>query len=213
MTAPRPHPFPLLFGGLEKEHFPAIHTTLGADPSLDQFLLAEPALTFLQAIRPDDEGQADGGTDFAALGYAAYRYWEGGQRSREFNPAKCRALCAGGAFGTTDEVGPHYIQVAPRLIWASLDGGVHHEPLDGWFCVPRSGAALVVALFGIHPERPGVSVLAVDGAPPLVPVGRPDGSPPFAPTMAGGEEAGLLALATEEEILTLVWRALAMEKI
>ncbi len=211
MSLPRPHPFPLLFGGLVEAHFPAIHAVVGAEPSLDQFLLVEPALTLLQALRPDEAERLDGGTDFALLGYAAYRYWEAGQQGRGFDDQATRALCAGGASGTTEGAVPRYIQVAPRLIWASLDGGIHHEPLDGWFCVPGPDTILVVALFGVHPERPGVSALAVEGAPTAL-VERPDGSAPFAPTMDGGAAAGLLALATEAEILTLAWRALAMEQ-
>jgi hypothetical protein len=101
-----------------------------------------------------------------------------------------------------------YIQVAPRVIWGRLDDGDVYEPLDGWFAVPVEGGLRVVACFGVHANRPGLSLLVVEGAVPRN-VQRDDGSPLFAPLMPGGDTAGLHAVVAPEELLLLAWRAAA----
>ncbi|MES1259867.1 MAG: hypothetical protein ABUL71_04665, partial [Gemmatimonadota bacterium] len=105
-----------------------------------------------------------------------------------------------------------YVQLAPRLIWGQLDAEASFEPLDGWFAFASSDDTLrMVACFGVHPERPGVSVVALEGTEPVAVV-RPDGSPPFSPTMSGGDAAGLHAVSGPDELLLLGWRATGRRK-
>lgn len=215
MTAPvpDPHPFDLVFGDLAAERFPAIDEAIGAATTLDAFLMATPAVQLLHDLRPD-EGLGEAVDDFVAFVHAAWRFWADGQSTRRFDVDATRALCAGTA-GVIRIPAPtaHYIQVAPRLVWGQLADGESWQPLDGWFVVPTPGAMRVVACFGLHAARPGLSVVAAEaemrgGGGPLV---RGDGTPPFAPLMEGGDQAGLHAVATVEELLELAWRAINRE--
>jgi hypothetical protein len=87
-----------------------------------------------------------------------------------------------------------------------VDGADFHEPIDGWFSIPDGERLRVVACLGVHPERPGLSVLTAAGVAPST-LGRADGGAPFAPTMEGGAEAGLHSVADAEELLWLAFRA------
>ena len=99
-----------------------------------------------------------------------------------------------------------YVQIAPRILWSQVESSDIHEPLDGWFAVPEGDALRVVACLGLHPGRPGLSVLTAVGAAPTS-LGREDGTAPFAPTMEGGTGAGLHSVVNGEELLWLAWRA------
>jgi hypothetical protein len=202
----RPHPFDLVFGPLVDAHFPAIREALPADADLDAFLVCTPALELLQALRPE-EGLGEAVDDFVAFVHAAWRYWVDGAGTRPLDAGMTRALCGAADLPArpAPSVAP-YIQVAPRLVWGQLADGEQWEPLDGWFALPDPAGLRVVACFGLHPERPGLTVAAVAGtAPPATP--RADGSPPFAPQMPGGDLAGLHSLADTGELLVLAWRA------
>lgn len=209
MSTPATHPFDLVFGSLAEVHFPAIRAALPEQADLDTFMLATPAVELLRELRPD-EGLGDGIDEFVAFVHAAYRFWEDGRRLIALDEAASRELCVGDQTETL--VAPSlppfsaYIQVAPRLIWGRLDDGDVFEPLDGWFALPIGPGLRVVACFGVHPNRPGLSLLLVEGIAPGV-VRREDSSALFAPMMPGGETAGLHAVVAPEELLLLAWRA------
>jgi hypothetical protein len=123
--------------------------------------------------------------------------------------AATRALVAGASGGAPMvELGTasRYVQVHPRLLWSRLGSSDIHEPLDGWFAIPEATSLRLVACLGVHPSRPGLSVLAVRGSAPAA-LRRDDGSPPFAPEMEGGDAASLASVATVEELLALGWHA------
>jgi hypothetical protein len=111
--------------------------------------------------------------------------------------------------GTTDDSAtgpPAYVQVPERRIWAETVPGGPHEPLDGCFIHVGPGGQLeALGVFGLHPDRPGFTVVEAAGtrAPDLA---RPDGSALFAPLLAGGAAAGLRSLAGGEELLELGYR-------
>jgi hypothetical protein len=207
----RPHPFALLFGAMAAERFPAIRTALGDERGLEPFLMAPDAIELLHALRPEG-GLGDEVDDFVALVHAAWCFWADGEVTVTLEATATRALCDASAAGratTTTPARTRYVAVEPRLVWAALGTGEHHEPLDGWFAVPVAGGLRVVACFGVHPARPGVSAVAVEGPPPGE-LAREDGSPLFAPTMPGGDTAGLHAVAAPDELLLLAWRAAGM---
>lgn len=204
----RPHPFTLVFGGLADEHFPAIRDAVGTTPDRDRFLLAQPVVELLQLLRPEG-GVGEAMDDFVAFAHAAFRFWADGAITRDFDVVATHALCAAEArVGGPAPEATQYLQLAPHLVWAQLADDLPHEPLDGWFAIPDGERLQVVACFGVHPERPGLSVVALTGGPPG-PLAREDGSPLFAPTMTGGAAAGLHAIAAPEELLLLAWRAAA----
>ena len=202
----RAAPFDLLFGTFRAERFPAIRAALGEQRGVDVFMLSQPALELMQELRPD-EGLGDAVDDFVALVHASYLFWRDGEETVALNEAATRALLAtsrerSGLPGTA-----RYVQLAPRIIWGQLEADAPFEPLDGWFAFAgTSGALRMVACFGVHPERPGVSVVALEGSEPVIVV-RPDGTPPFSATMSGGDAAGLHAVSGPEELLLLAWRA------
>lgn len=204
----RAHPFALVFAPLVDVHFPAIRDVLAADADLDAFLVCTPAVELLQELRPDD-GLGDAVDDFVAFVHAAWRFWADGAATTTLDAASTRALCGPEvAITMTVPRTAQYIQVAPRLVWGQLADGEQWEPLDGWFALPDPAGLRVVACFGLHAERPGLTVATVTGmAPPAAT--RADGSAPFAPQMPGGDVAGLHALADTGELLLLAWRAAA----
>ena len=203
------HPFELLFGAFRAERFPAIQSALGDSSDINTFMLAAPALELLRELRPD-EGLGDGVDDFVALVHAAYLFWRDAEKTVTLDESATRGLVRPAPLTTHDSrlttSLTTYIQIAPRLIWAQLVEGEPFEPLDGWFAIPVGAAIRLVACFGVHEQRPGVSVAVVEGEMPEA-VARADGTPPFSPTMPGGDAAHLHAVSAPEELLLLGWRA------
>ena len=211
MTSPghgRPHPFDLMFAGFRDTAFPAIHDALGEGDDVHAFLLAGPAIELLRDLRPD-EGLGDGVDDFVALVHAAYLFWRDGEQTTALDEAATRRLVQPDPDrprpGPLGEGPAQYIQVAPRLLWGQLAEAQPFEPLDGWFALRRPPELQVVACFGVHEQRPGLSVTAVDGGLPELRE-RPDGTRLFAPTMPGGDAADLHAVSVPAELLLLGWR-------
>lgn len=209
----RPHPFDMLLSDFRDPQFTAIRAALGTARDIESFLLSPPALELLQELRPE-EGFGEGVDDFVALVHAGYLYWSDGEQTVTLDAPATRALCE-----PFDRVEPdirvsrvRYIQVSPRMIWGQLADDAPFEPLDGWFVVPVGESMRVVACFGVHAERPGVSVAVAEGGPP-VPARRLDGTPLFAPTMPGGAEAKLHAVTAPEELLLLGYRSARREEL
>ncbi|MCA9769380.1 MAG: hypothetical protein KC485_11240 [Gemmatimonadetes bacterium] len=205
MTTPRPHPFDLVFGTIGPERFPAITEAVGDARDLDAFLMAEPAITLLRDLRPD-EGLGEAVDDFVIFVHAAWAWWTAGAHTVELDAAASARLLERESAATPDPAGAGamYIQVAPRRIWARVAEADSHEPLDGWFVLPVGDSRRVVACLGVHPARPGLSVLVAEGPRP-VRRARPDGSATFAPRMEGGDTAGLASVDSPEELLLLAW--------
>ena len=234
----RAHPFELMFGGFREERFPAIRAVLRDASDIHAFLLAAPALELMRELRPD-AGLGDAVDDFVALVHAAYLFWRDGEHTVVLDEPSTRRFCARAPEGGGSWVGPgahtapplrrarrtdprstaaikptivQYIQVAPRIVWGQLNDEQPFEPLDGWFAIPGETGLRVVACFGVHDQRPGVSVSVVAGQFPANVV-RTDGRPLFAPTMPGGDAAHLHAVSVPEELLLLGWRAAAGEEV
>lgn len=205
MTTPRPHPFELVFGALAAERFPAITEAVGDARDLDAFLMAEPAIALLHDLRPD-EGLGDAVDDFVIFVHAAWAWWAAGATTVALDVDATNRLLEAPPDATTGPEQPMYIQVAPRRIWARVVEADAHEPLDGWFVLPVGDTRRVVACLGIHPSRPGLSVLVAEGGRPLRKP-RADGTPAFAPRMDGGDTAGLASIDSPDELLLLAWSA------
>lgn len=212
MTEVHPHPFTLVFADLAPTRFRAIEAELGGATSVDAFLLCRAAVELLGELRPD-EGIGDAIDDFVAFVHAAYHFWAAGETTVTFDEAATRNLCR-----ATDDVSHKsasaadperamYIQVAPRVVWGQLTQADHFEPLDGWFDLGTRDPMQLVACFGVHSGRPGLSVLSIAGSRPISLV-RDDGTAPFAPTMPGGDAAGLHAVTGGEELLLMAGRAI-----
>jgi hypothetical protein len=210
-------PFTLLFGAFRAEHFPRIRAALGERTDVDAFMLAAPALDLLRELRPD-EGLGEGVDNFVALVHAAYLFWRDGEALSVLDERATRECC--GATPAANQTMSSrstlpiskYVQLAPHIVWGQLDDDAPFEPLDGWFAVPgRDDALRMVACFGVHPQRPGVSVVVLEGSLPIG-VARPDGTALFAPLMPGGNAASLFAVNSPDELLLLGWRGTFAER-
>jgi len=208
----RPTPFDLAFADLADERFPAIRDTLaaeGVDPvDRDAFLLNRDVVTLVRELRPV-EGAGEEIAQLAALVHHVYLFWAADGRTTSLDRAEMEELLALDDSPPTTPLArpPAYLQLPERRIWAEPVAGAPHEPLDGCFvhAAADTGELKVLGVFGLHPDRPGFTV--VEAAGPRVPhLARPDGSALYAPLLPGGAAAGLHSLAGGEELLELGYR-------
>ena len=208
----RPTAFDLVFGQSAQEVLPQIRQALeqgGHDPrDRDSFLMLREVVTLVRQLRPE-EGLGEGIDQLAALVHHAYLYWEADERvveaTAEHLTSLLHALISTG--DRAEVTSAYYAQMPQHRIWAQVIPGHPPEPLDGCFVHPTpDGAALrVLGVFGIQPGREGFSVVEAVG-PRSLALARADGTELFAPTLAGGQAAGLFSISGEEELLDLGWR-------
>ena len=208
--AERLDPFTLVFGPMAEERFPALRASLeqsGRDPrDRDAFLLDRAVVELLRDLVPEEHDPAEI-DDFVATLHHAYLFWLGGRHVVAIAPERAASLLATETHSAPPSLRPSaYCQFPERLIWGQLTADGPHEPLDGIFLHPRGDALAALGVFGLHADRPGLSVAEVIGPRPA-PLARVDGSPIFSPVLPGGGAAGLHSLAGGEELLELAWRA------
>lgn len=170
----------------------------------DAFVMLRPVVELIHASRPD--GGIGGGIDpLVAMTHLTYLFWAEGSRVDRISDEVLRGILSGNQPPAHPATRPSaYLALVGRRVWGSpTDAGP--EPLDGWFAAREGDVLQVAALFGGRPDRGGASVVAVDGAEP-VSLARLDGTPLFAPTLEGGEAAGLYSITGMEELLALAWR-------
>ncbi|MEO8199486.1 MAG: hypothetical protein ABI679_03090 [Gemmatimonadota bacterium] len=214
MTTTRPTPFDLVFDNLSKDRFPEIKNSLAegsVDPAnRDAFLLNRFVVQVLRDIVPD-EGVGEAVDQHVALLHNAYLFWARGTRVVRLNREQTEgllkapppdALSAGSA--------TPYVQFPERTIWAQINEGFPHEPLDGVFVTrPGQDQYRVLGIFGMHPDRIGFSVAEVAGSRMHHAI-RPDGSSVFAPVLPGGSEANLFSVDGASELIELGARTLSV---
>lgn len=208
--AERLDPFTLVFGQIAEERFPALRTSLeetGRDAGdRDAFLLDRAVVELLRDLVPDehDPSEID---DFVATLHHAYLFWRGGRHIVPVDATRTAALLSAGSPAAPLSRRPSaYFQFPERLIWGQLTADGPHEPLDGIFIHSRDGSIAALGVFGLHADRPGLSVAEVIGPRPAA-LARTDGSAIFSPVLPGGGAAGLHSITGGEELLELAWRA------
>jgi hypothetical protein len=211
MPSPRPTPFDLVFQESADSVFPSIRRALEAghqDPrNRDAFLMIREVITLVRDLRPE-EGLGEGIDQLAALIHHAYLFWAAGQQVTEISADQLPALLVsdGSVAPAGDDLQPRYVQLPLRRVWAEVVPGERPEPLDGCFLHQADASNLrVLGVFGIHPDRPGFSVVEVTGPRPLN-LARRDQSALFSPVLSGGARAGLFSVIGGEELLELGWR-------
>jgi hypothetical protein len=213
----RPTPFDLVFETAARSTFAEIREALTQarhDPrERDAFLMLREVVSLLRELRPD-EGLGEGIDQLAALVHHSYLFWAAGGPIQEVTSAQLSALLdpASPADKAGAELPAFYTQLPERRVWAQVVPGEAHEPLDGYFQYTDSDSDIlrVLGVFGVHPDRPGYSVVEVTGPRPKRLI-RSDGTGLFESTLPGGAAAGLFSLAGEEELLELGWRARGLE--
>lgn len=200
-------PFVLVFGELAETRFPALKGSLagsGIDPTdRDAFLLDHAVTEFLRDLVPED-APPEALHEFIAVLQHSYLHWAGGLVYKVVT----RSDLPRAPFAPHAPAGPAYFQLPSHLYWGQVEPDAPHEPLDGFFVHPWKGGIRALAIFGLHPERPGFTVAEVGGAPPERLLDRPDGGAHFAPQMDGGAGAGLRSVAGPAELLVLAWHSI-----
>jgi hypothetical protein len=212
MQPARPTPFDLVFEAAAQTAFPSIRAALeqaGNDPrNRDSFVMLREVVTLLRDLRPE-EGLGEGIGQLAALVHHGYLFWDAGALTVDLPSERLPDLLGAPLPPSYEPLDrpAYYARLPERRIWAQVIPGQPHEPLDGCFVHAASDPNVirVLGVFGIHPERPGFSVVEVSGRRPVA-LARSDGSALFAPTLPGGAAAGLFSLSGEEELLDLGWR-------
>jgi hypothetical protein len=166
--------------------------------------------------------------EYRALLYHAFNFWRFGRRTYVLEPAVARYLVEAApaleSWTLTLPVPSVYVQLPPKLFWASISTDVPPEPVDGFFATvcegrdPLGGGMYqdlhVLLVLGLRRGRAGFSVIPFDTeAGPGIPAtwaeapGR-EGARDFENILPGGEIAGLYSILTTTEALKLLARAL-----
>lgn len=211
--AARPTPFDLVFGAAAGERFPVLRRGLeaaGVDArDRDAFALVREVAEFLRELRPD-EGLGEAVDGLVGFVHAAYLYWLDGSATVAVSEERLAERLATPPGGEVVGMGERtvYVQLPPLRVWGTPVAGAAPEPLDGWFARPSGERLSLLAIFGLHPGREGLTAAPAEGPRPGA-LRREDGSPLFAPRLEGGRAAGLFSVAGEEELLELAWRLAA----
>ena len=145
---------------------------------------------------------------YLALLFAAFRYWEAGERlaaapRARLEPALDRPMPSG---PPSVAGGACYVQLPPHWFWGQATPGGPHEPFDGFFVVPSADRreTTIVAVLGLREERRGFTQVTVQSAADdFTAAGAERRTPTFAPVMEGGAAAGFRSVVTAAELLTL----------
>lgn len=213
----RPNPFDLVFRDLE----PALDGILadakrqGRDPRDPLAFAQVPAAQRLLGRLESPEVMADhpeAAAEYLTLLYAAFRYWEAGERVLAVQRATLEPVLDVVPRGRIEVPGAAcYVRLPAQWFWARVADDAPHEPVDGMFVAAgsRGDEVTVVAVLGLRPDRGGFSQIAVSAHPADVgaapALARPDR---FAPVMEGGARAGVRSLVSVAEVLLLVHLAL-----
>lgn len=225
-------PYEIAFGepGLENRVFPRIQAEAeehGEDPAVrERFGFLTIAQEAVRDMAPPEAG-GDELEEHRALLFHAFNFWRFGRRTYALEPAVARYLVEaapaldGWAFALpTPSV---YVQLPPKLFWASISTDVPPEPVDGFFATVCDGRdpfggpyqeLNVLMILGLRRGRAGFSVIPFETElGPGIPAtwteapGR-EGARDFANILPGGEMAGLYSILTTTEALKLLARSM-----
>ncbi|HEX8904089.1 MAG TPA: hypothetical protein VF771_04565 [Longimicrobiaceae bacterium] len=225
-------PYEMAFGepGFENRIFPRIQAEAdehGEDPlARERFgfltLAGDAARDMTPADAPPEMLE-----EYRALLYHAFNFWRFGRRTYVLETAVARYLVEAApaleSWTLAFPVPSVYVQLPPKLFWASISTDVPPEPVDGFFaCLcdgrdPLGGTYQdlhVLMVLGLRRGRAGFSVIPFDTeAGPGIPAtwaeapGR-EGARDFENILPGGEIAGLYSILTTTEALKLLARAM-----
>jgi hypothetical protein len=225
-------PYELAFGqaGFEARIFPGIlreAEATGEDPSRwDRFGFLTRVAEALRDVVPPD-APLEMLEEYRSLFFHAFNFWRFGRRLYVLEQRTVRYLVeAAPQLDGWDFSLPHpsvYVQLPPRLFWASIATDAAPEPVDGFFVMlarghdplgSSYGDLNVLMVLGLRRDRAGFSVIPFDtevgpgiSATWMEAPGR-EGAPDFANILPGGDMAGLYSILTNTEALKLLARTL-----
>jgi hypothetical protein len=225
-------PYELAFGeaGFENRTFPSVLAEAeehGEDPAhRERFGFLTIAADAARELVPP-EAPPEAGAEYLALFYHAFNFWRFGRRCYVLDAPLARYLVeAAPSLTGWNLTLPHpsvYIQLPPKLFWASIAVDVPPEPVDGFFATLASGNdplglpyhdLQVLMVLGLRRGRAGFSIIPFDTeVGPGIPAvwaetpGR-EGARDFENILPGGEIRGLYSILTHAEALKLLARAL-----
>jgi hypothetical protein len=230
--ATRVTPYELAFGeeGFEERLFAAVQAEadrVGIDPlRYDQFTLLHGVSDALHEIVPPD-ADPDARDQHRAILFHSFNFWRFGRRLYLAGSPVARYLveAAPGLRGW-DLTAPYaslYLQLPPRLFWASIASDTPPEPVDGFFVTVADSTDPLgepfrhlhgLMVLGIRRNRAGFSVIPFEtetgegiAAEWAEAPGRDRGRD-FESVLPGGELAGMYSILTTVEALKLVARCL-----
>lgn len=205
-------PFEVVFGELAAVRFPALQAGIAEanhDPrDREAFVLVREVVELLRDLAPD-QGVGEGVRELVGFVHACYLHWLDGVCRVRIGRDSLERLLRDADWVPSSGVmagASYYLQMAPQRVWGRPVPHGPAEPLDGCFVIPRGKGAEIVAVFGLHPGRDGLTVVEAAGSRLSGRLVREDGSPLFSPRLEGGAAAGLLEIVGEAELLELVYR-------
>lgn len=221
-------PYELAFGeaGFENRIFPRIQAEAEEhreDPAVrERFGFLSLAGDAAREIVPA-EAPVDALEEYRALLFHAFNFWRYGRRTYVLEPAVARYLVESAPSLARWElhlpVPSVYVQLPPKLFWASIATDVPPEPVDGFFATvadcrdplgqPYQELQVLMAL-GLRRGRAGFSVIPFETeigrgiAPGWVDAAGREGAKDFENILPGGEIAGLYSILTTTEALKLL---------
>jgi len=210
----RGSPFQHAFASLAAHRFPDIRAEARDEhkdtADLPQFASLRAVQHLLQELESPDliAADPDAGPEYLSGLYVAYRFWDAGGSTYQVSRSDLEEALERHPAPTVPSVpnGACYLQFPERWFWAQVQPEQPHEPVDGMFVVEGAHrrALLVLLVLGLRDDRPGFSQVSVMARPEDVPRAVTEARVPrFAPTMPGGESAGLKSLTTEADVLML----------
>lgn len=214
----RTTPFELVFRDLVPA-FESLRVEAGrrghALDDLPAFARAPAVQRLLQRLEAPDllEREPAAAAEYLTLLYAAFRFWDAGERVVAVDRAALEPALAAdpGAHSPVVPAGACYLQLPHQWFWGQVAPEQPHEPLDGAFVAAgsRGDALTVVAVLGLRPERQGFSQVSLTAHPDdlraAAVLARPER---FAPAVEGGDRAGFRSVTSAAELLLLVQLAL-----
>ncbi|MDH3291456.1 MAG: hypothetical protein OEO20_08880 [Gemmatimonadota bacterium] len=207
------------FGLLSADRFPEIHSDAKAEvrdtTDRSQFV----ALRSVQHLLGEVEHPAlierdpEAAAEYLNALFVTYRFWDVGSHVIQIARDALSAVLSSPP-SDMPEV-PHgacYLLFPERWFWARIGPDEPHEPLDGIFMATGDNGReiSVLAVLGLRADRPGFSQVTISvSTEEFVTVHPEVNTSPFAPTLDGGEAAGLKSVSTMGELLYLTRLALA----